>query len=346
MEACRGGEEEREEEEVGHPERRVVVLAGEAEGEGELAGWRSAPAAIDRYAYFRTEGPPGLANLSIPAALPNADESTLRDSAGANVQVDGAPASRPVLKSELNGLAPYVEQTLPPTVPAPGERPPLPRPIYRAYDAAVAFNENYVELLYRARGRSLALYLYDNNNRPVGDAAGGLWTVYALDRSWCSPEFPKLRSEGFNPLAVDVKSGEGPGVNGGFQGRVKSPMNKGRAYGIPGVGLAGDWPGAWTQTYAQVDTEAGPHGFDENYFVQQVAGLTQLAGALMSVKPLVIDLGWGELKTAIAGLRDASFTTPRDAAAHRDALLKMYVEAFRRVEAGALAPARIACTSK
>src|SRR5262249_57301197 len=112
---------------------------------------------------------------------------------------------------------------------------------------------------------------------------------------------------------VDVKAGDvAPGVNGGFQGTVKSPMNKGRAYGIPGVGLAGDWPGAWTQTYAQVDTEAGPHGFDENYFVQQVAGLTQLAGELMSVKPLVIDLGWGTLKTAIVGLKDSSFTEPRE----------------------------------
>ena len=146
----------------------------EARGEGELAGWRSSPPPVDRYAYFRTEGPPGLANLSIPAALPNVDESTLRDAAGNSVQVDGAPASRPVLKSELNSLAPYVKQTLPPTVPAPGEKPPLPRPVYRGYDTAVEFNENYVELLYRSRGRSLALYLYDNNNRPVGDAEGRL----------------------------------------------------------------------------------------------------------------------------------------------------------------------------
>ena len=72
--------------------------------------------------------------------------------------------------------------------------------------------------------------------------------------------------------------------NGGFQGRVKSPMNKGRAYQIPGIGLAGDWPGGWTQTYAQLDTEAGAHGFDQDYFVQQVAGLSQLAGDLMQVR--------------------------------------------------------------
>jgi hypothetical protein len=46
----------------------------------------------------------------------------------------------------------------------------------------------------------------------------------------------------------------------------------------------------------QMDTEAGADGFDENYFVQQVAGLSQLAGEFMRVKPLVIDLGWGTLK--------------------------------------------------
>jgi len=27
----------------------------------------------------------------------------------------------------------------------------------------------------------------------------------------------------------------------------------------------------------KLDTEAGPHGFDKNYFVQQLAGLSQLA---------------------------------------------------------------------
>jgi len=157
-----------------------------------------------------------------------------------------------------------------------------------------------------------------------------IWLVEAIARAATANHWPR----------VDVKSGEGPGVNGGFQGRVKSPMNKGRAYRIPGIGLAGDWPGAWTQTYAQVDTEAGAHGFDENYFVEQVAGLTQLAGELMLVKPLVIDLGWGALKTAIVGLKDASFITPGEATVHRGGLLKMYVETFRRVEAGALAQAR------
>jgi len=148
--------------------------------------------------------------------------------------------------------------------------------------------------------------LMDVNNNNV-------WLVEMIARAATDNHWPR----------VDVKAGSdaGPGVNGGFQGRVKSPMNKGRDYKIPGCGLAGDWPGAWTQTFAQVDTEAGPHGFDENYFVAQVAGLSQIAGEFMRVRPEVIDLGWGELKTAIAALKDP-------------ALLAQYVEVFRKVEAG------------
>jgi hypothetical protein len=136
-----------------------------------------------------------------------------------------------------------------------------------------------------------------------------------------------------------------PGVNGGFQGTVKSPMNKGRVYGIPGIGLAGDWPGGWTQTYAQVDTEAGMHGFDRDYFVQQVVGLTQLASEFMLVKPLVIDLGWGILKSALLKLPDAGFVEPRAAKLQRQVLVNQYVAAFRQVESGALSEARTALSS-
>ena len=147
--------------------------------------------------------------------------------------------------------------------------------------------------------------LIDVNNNNI-------WMVEMIARAATDNHWPR----------VDVKSGRGvPGANGGFQGAVKSPMNKGRGYKIPGCGLAGDWPGAWTQTYAQVDTEAGPHGFDENYFVAQVAGLTQIAGEFMQVRPIVIDLGWGELKTAVIALKDP-------------AALAQYVDVFRKVETG------------
>jgi hypothetical protein len=160
-----------------------------------------------------------------------------------------------------------------------------------------------------------------------------IWLVEAIARAATDNRWPR----------VDVKAGVGPGVNGGFQGRVKSPMNKGRAYQIPGIGLAGDWPGGWTQTYAQLDTEAGAHGFDQDYFVQQVAGLSQLAGELMRVRPLVIDLGWGTLRSALVDLAENSaFALLHDAAVHRRTLIDQYVAAFRHVEAGALKVARSA----
>ena len=143
---------------------------------------------------------------------------------------------------------------------------------------------------------------------------------------------------------VDVKAGNvAPGINGGFQGGVRSPMNKGRGYKLPGIGLAGDWPGGWTQTYAQMDTEAGALGFDKDYFRAQVGGLAQIAGDLMRADPGVMDLGWGELKSAIAKLDDKSFL--KSAADQREALLKTYAVAFRAREAGSHAAAQDALKS-
>jgi hypothetical protein len=155
-----------------------------------------------------------------------------------------------------------------------------------------------------------------------------IWLIETIARAATDNRWPR----------VDVKSGmnSGPGVNGGFMGAVKSPMNRGRSLKLPGIGLAGDWPGGWTQTYAQVDTEAGPDGFDKDYFVQQVAGLTQITGDLMQVKPIVIDLGWGALKTALVTLKDSAFVASAEATAHRQSLVNQYVSAFRHVEVGTL----------
>jgi hypothetical protein len=109
---------------------------------------------VTEFAYFRTEGPPGLAALSTPVGQ---DVATF--------------------DSGLDDLTRYVAHTVPSTVPAAGEKPPLPRPVYRAYDVGVAFNEDYVDLMYRIAGRDLGLYLYDNNNRPVRDVTGRLIVV-------------------------------------------------------------------------------------------------------------------------------------------------------------------------
>jgi hypothetical protein len=178
-------------------------------------------------------------------------------------------------------------------------------------------------------------YVYSSERPEDGGVITSLMDVYN-NNIWLVEAIARAATDNHWPR-VDVKAGNvAPGVNGGFQGRVKSPMNKGRVYQLPGIGLAGDWPGGWTQTYAQADTEAGARGFDQDYFVQQVAGLSQLAGDLMRVKPLVIDLGWGALKSALVNLADQSFVAPQDAAASRRALVNRYVAAFRQVEAGAL----------
>ena len=118
---------------------------------------------LTEYAYFRTEGPPGLTALSRPLDYP--EEAELEDS--------------------LDDLTRYVRQTVPATVPAEGEQPPLPRPVYRAYDVGAEFNEDYVDLMYRLERRDLGLYLYDNNNRPVRDAQGRL---IVLNNRWGETE--------------------------------------------------------------------------------------------------------------------------------------------------------------
>jgi hypothetical protein len=56
----------------------------------------------------------------------------------------------------------------------------------------------------------------------------------------------------------------------------------------------------------------------------------------MLVKPLVIDLGWGALKSALVKLPDSAFVAPQEAAARRKTLVNRYVAAFRYVEASAL----------
>jgi hypothetical protein len=55
----------------------------------------------------------------------------------------------------------------------------------------------------------------------------------------------------------------------------------------------------------------------------------------MLVHPRVIDLGWGTLKSALMNLPDSAFVA-RPPAAHRQAMLKQYVTAFRHVETAAL----------
>jgi hypothetical protein len=133
-----------------------------------------------------------------------------------------------------------------------------------------------------------------------------------------------------------------PGINGGYQTTPKSPVNKGRTYGFPGIGLAGDWPGCCTQTFAQLQT------FDPNYFVTQVAGLSEIAGNLMLVDPYVIDMSWGSIKSGLVCtdktictstpasglLPDSAFKVPASAPGQRQTLISLYNQAFATVQVG------------
>jgi hypothetical protein len=114
---------------------------------------------VTEMAYFQTQGPPGLATLSTPLNAKAPDSFT----------------------SGLDDLQAYVRQTVPATVPPPGQKLALPKPVYRGYDVGVAFNEDYVDLMYRIDGRDLGLYLYDRNNRPVRDARGA---IVVMENRW------------------------------------------------------------------------------------------------------------------------------------------------------------------
>ena len=147
--------------------RLEVGTRVEAIGEAPLTGSRDHQ--LTEFVYFRTEGPPGLADLSIPLGAENPGEIALRDALGHFLSIDGSPSAEPVLASQLNDLQAYVRQTLPATVPERGQRATLRRPVYRAYDIAIEFNEDYVGLMYRLAGRDLGLYLFDVNGQPARD---------------------------------------------------------------------------------------------------------------------------------------------------------------------------------
>ncbi|MGB1250220.1 MAG: hypothetical protein ACPG8W_06260 [Candidatus Promineifilaceae bacterium] len=137
--------------------RIQIVTTVDAQGVDDFSDY-SRDFTMTEFAYFQTEGAPGVTALSTPSNHPNPEEFQ----AG---------------QGGLGDLTLYVDQTIPPTVPATGEKALLPRPVYRAYDVGVRFNEDYVDLMYRQNGRDLGLYLFDNNDQPVRDRFGRLLTL-------------------------------------------------------------------------------------------------------------------------------------------------------------------------
>jgi hypothetical protein len=188
---------------------------------------------------------------------------------------------------------------------------------------------------------------------PAAPQNGGVITSFIdvfNNNIWFIDTIAKAAQDNNWPRVEASTGNMAPGVNGGFQKQVLSPVNKGRSYNppIPGIGLAGDWPGAWTQEYSQLSTEAGYPGFDENYFVTQVAGLTQIAGSIMAQDNIrtVLDFGWGQIASGLTCtlpsictqapptglLPDTKFVDPSSAPAQRAELVNEYQIAFHYVE--------------
>lgn len=159
--------------------RMTVVTVVNAVGKDSLEGLRR-DIELKEYAYFRTEGPPALARLSLPANIPKPGDPP---------QEAPSPNSFDKTMGGLADLTMYVRQTVPPTVVAEGEQPNLPRPVYRSYDVGVHYNENYVELMYRMAGRDLGIYLFDASSLPARDFKGRL---LAPVNRWGQPETVEL----------------------------------------------------------------------------------------------------------------------------------------------------------
>jgi hypothetical protein len=162
-----------------------------------------------------------------------------------------------------------------------------------------------------------------------------------------------------------ASGGLAPGLQGGYQKTVNSAELK----GAPGIGLAGDWPGAWTQEYSQIYTEAsctpatqgtancspqlsptGAPGFDENYFTAITGGMVEIAGKFMAQANFVIatDAGWGNIAAGLlctssaicttapasGQLPNTSFITSANATTQRASLVSQYQTAFQYVQQG------------
>ncbi len=183
-----------------------------------------------------------------------------------------------------------------------------------------------------------ALLTSSNNN---------IWAVNATSQA--------AQDNNWVRMFVNNGGGTAPGIAGGF---VKS-VNSAELKGSPGIGLAGDWPGNWTQSYSQYTTEAGcptpttcgsVPGFDANYFTATSNGMTEIAGEMMAQTNLVIvwDAGWGSIDSGLTctstsictstpttgQLPNTQFVTPANATTQRATLVSQYQTAFQYVQQG------------
>ena len=174
---------------------------------------------ICEYAFFRTEGPPGFAELALfriyndvdaivgdISKLKNkfsehgiylSDSSSLKQNEENKWKIKDGKRTFLVEKGDniltvyaeaghehpLNRLDSYVRGTIPRN----GQHP-----YYRAYDMGIAFNQDYVELMYKIAKQDLWIYLFDNDGQPVRDAFG---RIIAFGNVWGKPEEIELTEE-------------------------------------------------------------------------------------------------------------------------------------------------------
>jgi hypothetical protein len=124
--------------------RLKVVTTMNVRGEGQLSRYTRNERAVE-FAYFRTDGPPGVARLTPP------------------IGSEAVPSPQGSFVSPLDDLSRYVRKTTP-RVAAPAPENPVPsRLLYRAYDVGIEFDENYVDLMYRLGRRDLSIHFHDGN---------------------------------------------------------------------------------------------------------------------------------------------------------------------------------------
>ena len=236
-----------------HTKYRLKVVTNiRAFGERELARY-SEDKTIEEYAYFQTDGPPGVAQLTAPA-------TTNTGSA--------APGS---YVSPLDDLSRYVRKTMPRLAKPTPETPVAARPFYRAYDLGIEFDENYVDLMYRLGRRDLSLHLHDTNGA-IRDAEGGR---LVLANQWGRAEQVTLSDREERWLAVLGESGcslvnidsivKNNTFNGPHEAHVLSPSTLCEARLIPAL-LHDDFGGYTINAGAD-----GPSGSFERWQVRDDA---------------------------------------------------------------------------
>jgi hypothetical protein len=175
---------------------------------------------------------------------------------------------------------------------------------------------NTYELSGRVETSTIGLY----NNNP--------WSLRIAAQAVTEHRWPRVSIQSNGPTE--------PGINGGYMTSARTPMMVGSSLRPkkPGIGFAGNWPGAHTQVYS------GLRYFDPKLFRTQVLGMSQIVGELMLVKPVVIDLGWGNLHAMLANLNGDLFVTPVKWANRKAAFFDTYARVFSQVESGDLSSAR------